>query len=557
MTTAEWVAVSSGAVALALSVYQYLRARRPARRAPRSVEIAPIAASNVDSLLASTARRRRLLTPSTPLSDLRSSVDATHEAREVVRDAAHLIEQLGDISDGCGAAEAVFWRWDEARDSLAPAAWSTPGADRPQHFDLAEWGPLARWAAEGALVVLDAGESVSPPHFAAAPVIDDTLLIGVLTVANEGGLLLSRQKAKEWLPRYAAQVVRLVSLSEGRREFARHMRQSRALLAAVQRIQTQKTLELLAASICETALQVSSATSAALVRWRADVQKGWVSYTTPGFRASPFQIDAETLVFKACQDDMVQFMDDTSPTDRRVSLMSNGDDGWRGGAIGIVPLKRGRDVLGAIVVASTEAGHITQDEVDNLGALGAVSIGPLEMAWEFDAANKRASTDGLTGLANRRAFDEHLKRLLDATDRFGQPLALILGDIDHFKRINDTWGHEAGDDVLRHVASRLAEGVRTVDVIARYGGEEIAILLPQTSVVGAADLADRLRHAVEAQPVKFKGEEIPVTASFGVASYPDAVPARDGLFRAADRALYQAKRAGRNCVKSVAVSTDK
>jgi two-component system cell cycle response regulator len=157
---------------------------------------------------------------------------------------------------------------------------------------------------------------------------------------------------------------------------------------------------------------------------------------------------------------------------------------------------------------------------------------------------------------NRRAFDEHLKRLLNETDRFGQPLALILADIDHFKNINDTWGHEAGDEVLRRVAKKLTEGVRNVDVIARYGGEEIAILLPQTSVVGAADLADRLRHAVGAKPVKFKGEEIAVTVSFGVASYPDAVPTRDGLFRAADRALYEAKHAGRNCVRSVPVSHD-
>lgn len=557
MTTAEWVAVSGGAVALALSVYQYLRARRPPRRQPSRPSIAPGTTSNVETLLASTARRRRLLTPSHPLTDLRSSVNATHDAREVERDAAHLVDQLVDIRDGCGASEAVFWRWDEAKDALMPTAWSTPGTDRPQHFNLAEWGPLARWAAEGKLVVLDAGEAVAPPHFAAAPVFDDALLIGVLTVANEGGLLLSRSKVKEWLPRYAAQVVRLVALSEGRREFARHMRQSRALLAAVQRIQTPKTPDLLAASICETALQVSSASSAALIRWRTEPSRGWVIYSTGEFRGAPYEMDPDTLAFNACEAGMVSFMDDTSATDRRVGLMSNGDGGWRGGAVGIVPLKRGQAVLGAIVVASLEPGHITQDEVDNLGALAAVSIGPLEMAWEIDAVNKRASTDGLTGLVNRRAFDEHLKRLLNETDRFGQPLALILADIDHFKRINDTWGHEAGDEVLRGVAAKLSEGVRTVDVIARYGGEEIAILLPQTSVAGAADLADRLRGAVESRPVKFKGEEIPVTASFGVASYPDAVRASDGLFRAADRALYEAKSAGRNCVRAVAISASK
>ncbi|HEY5220233.1 MAG TPA: GGDEF domain-containing protein, partial [Gemmatimonadaceae bacterium] len=192
-------------------------------------------------------------------------------------------------------------------------------------------------------------------------------------------------------------------------------------------------------------------------------------------------------------------------------------------------------------------------EVHNLSLLGAMACASLEIAWEIDAVTKRASTDGLTGLVNRRAFDEHLKRLLNETERFGQPLALLLADIDHFKKINDTWGHEAGDEVLRRVARKLTEGVRTVDVCARYGGEEIAILLPQTALAGATDLADRLRHAVGATPVKFKGEEIAVTVSLGVASYPDSVRQRDGLFRAADRALYEAKRAGRNCVKAVAV----
>ncbi|MDE3052912.1 MAG: GGDEF domain-containing protein, partial [Gemmatimonadota bacterium] len=194
------------------------------------------------------------------------------------------------------------------------------------------------------------------------------------------------------------------------------------------------------------------------------------------------------------------------------------------------------------------------DEVRNLSVMGAVAASSLEIVWEIDEVTKRASTDALTGLVNRRAFDEHLKRLLNETDRFGQPLALILADIDHFKRINDTWGHEAGDEVLRRVAKKLTEGVRNVDVCARYGGEEIAILLPQTSVVGAADLADRLRHAVGAKPIKFKGEEIPVTLSFGVASYPDAVALREGLFRAADRSLYEAKEAGRNCVRAVGIS---
>ncbi|HEU4988411.1 MAG TPA: GGDEF domain-containing protein [Gemmatimonadaceae bacterium] len=558
MTNWEWAVLGGGAVALAMNVYQRVRARARRSAPPPAVDVPSVpsvAASRVQTLLTSTARRRRQTTPTAPLADLRSTVEATHDAQEFVRDAAHLMNQLADVRDACGADEAVLWRWDETRDALTPAAWSSANAERPQHFDLEQWGPLARWSAEGRLVVLDGGEGPTPPNFAAAPVLDDTLLVGVLTVANAAGLAISRPRAKEWLPRYAAQVLRLLSLSEGRREYARQMRQSRALLAAVWQIQTNKTQESLAAAICETALQVSSATAAALVRWRADVQKGSVRHTTPGFRhRAPFPLDLDTLVSNACRDGMVMFIDDASRLDAGVSLFFDGDGGWHSGSVGVVPLKRSDRVIGAIVVASPEAGHITQDEVRNLGVLGAVSATSLEMVWEIDEVSRRASTDGLTGLVNRRAFDEHLKRLLNETDRFGQPLALIVADIDHFKKINDTWGHEAGDEVLRRVAKKLTEGVRSVDVIARYGGEEIAILLPQTSVVGATDLADRLRHAVASKPVKFKGEEIPVTVSFGVASYPDAVPARDGLFRAADRALYDAKKAGRNCVRSCGVS---
>lgn len=519
--------------------------------------VSPSAVGRVDTLLSATTRRRRQASTGEHLADLRSAVEASHEAQEFIVDAAHLSQELVDIRDGCAADEAVLWRWDETRDALTPAAWSSPGTERPQHFRFEEWAPLARWAAEGRLVVLDGDDELVAPRFAATPVVDDTLLVGVLTVSASGGLGISRQKAKQWLPRYARQVLRLLSLSETRREYARQMRQSRALLAAVRQIQTNKTQESLAAAICDTALEVSSASAAALVRWRTDVQKGAVRHATPGFpHRAPFPLDADTLVSNACRDSMVIFVDDASRVHSGLSLFFKGDGGWPTGSVGIVPLARDDRVIGAIVVAATEPGQITQDEVHNLSVLGAVSATSLEIVWEIDEVSRRASTDALTGLVNRRAFDEHLKRLLDETDRFGQPLSLVIADIDHFKVINDTWGHEAGDEVLRRVARKLTEGVRTVDVIARYGGEEIAILLPQTSVAGAADLADRLRHAVAARAVKFKGEEIPVTVSLGVASYPDAVPTRERLFRAADQALYAAKKAGRNCVRAVSVSQD-
>jgi diguanylate cyclase (GGDEF)-like protein len=178
--------------------------------------------------------------------------------------------------------------------------------------------------------------------------------------------------------------------------------------------------------------------------------------------------------------------------------------------------------------------------------------GPLEAVWKIEEVSRRARTDGLTGLANRTHFDEQIRRVVAETDRrVGGSCSLIIADLDHFKQINDVHGHEAGDAVLRHVAQLMSDSVRTIDVCARYGGEEIAILLPQTSLLGAVELADRLRAAIESRPARYAGEELTVTASFGVASYPSPVSSSDGLFPAADRALYEAKASGRNCVKSV------
>ncbi|MDE3171867.1 MAG: GGDEF domain-containing protein [Gemmatimonadota bacterium] len=550
MTTLEWVAVIGGLAMVGAGAVGLLRRRRAPARVPATTSTAAVA-----ELLAGTARRRRHATPSSATTDLRSEVEAGNDARETEVDARHILDALADVRDACGGEEAVLWRWDESRDALIPASWSTPDADRPRHFRMEDWGPLARWAAEGRLVVFDGTDAQAAPCLAAAPLIDQALLVGVLTVSHAGGLAISRARAKDWMPRYARGILSLVTLSESRREYARQMRQSRALLTAVRQIGAHNTQDTLAPSLCETALEVSSAGAAALVRWRSDFQKGSVRFATHGFRhRPPYPLDTDTLVANACRDNQVLFLPDSSQLGPGVSLFFTGDGGWPEGSLGIVPLNRDGRVIGAIVVASPETDRITHDEVRNLTDLGVVAATSLEIVWEIDEVTRKASTDGLTGLVNRRAFDEHLKRLLNETDRFGQPLALILADIDHFKRINDTWGHEAGDEVLRRVSRKLVEGVRNVDVVARYGGEEIAILLPQTSLVGATDLADRLRHAVGAQPVKFKGEEIAVTISLGVASYPDAVPAREVLFRSADRALYEAKKAGRNCVKAVAVS---
>ena len=182
------------------------------------------------------------------------------------------------------------------------------------------------------------------------------------------------------------------------------------------------------------------------------------------------------------------------------------------------------------------------------------SFGFVFMAKErADQANLRlASQDPLTGAANRRALMQALETELARASRQHTPLALLMVDIDHFKRVNDHYGHLAGDHVLRHIVGVLRQRLRASDVLGRYGGEEFMVLLPGTDLHGAAQLAEQLRQAVQAAPCEWQGQHIPFTVSIGVAASADtpADPSRtsEALLQAADQALYRAKDDGRNRV---------
>lgn len=176
------------------------------------------------------------------------------------------------------------------------------------------------------------------------------------------------------------------------------------------------------------------------------------------------------------------------------------------------------------------------------------------MAEDLAAANEKlyrlSCTDPLTELFNRRHFNNVLDVEVARLQRYGIPLALILADVDHFKRVNDEHGHPVGDEVLRRVAVTLGRSVRKADVVARYGGEEIAIVLTNTGTAGAFVLAERLRAAVETTPVQAGERTVRCTASFGVAAADTSADVTDAakLVSRADCALYAAKRDGRNRV---------
>ncbi|HWU63699.1 MAG TPA: PleD family two-component system response regulator [Ensifer sp.] len=165
-----------------------------------------------------------------------------------------------------------------------------------------------------------------------------------------------------------------------------------------------------------------------------------------------------------------------------------------------------------------------------------------------------AVMDGLTGLNNRRYLDNHLKLLFDRANARGRALSVCLTDIDRFKSINDTFGHDAGDEVLKELAARIRSTVRGADLACRYGGEEFVVVMPDTPVEMATTIAERLRGAIEDKPFHLKAAslDLKVTASLGIAAISQSVQSPAQLMKAADQALYEAKNAGRNRVVAAA-----
>lgn len=210
-----------------------------------------------------------------------------------------------------------------------------------------------------------------------------------------------------------------------------------------------------------------------------------------------------------------------------------------------VALTIGTESQGVLVLA--RGIPFTSADLFALRHVASVLVYPLRNALLYRLAREGAIKDPLTGLYNRLALDEAAKREIDRARRYGAPVSLVCVDIDHFKRINDTWGHSAGDGVIRHVAEIMRQTARTSDMAFRIGGEEFVILAANTTLDGALQLGERIRTALAGQPFQWREQPIDVTLSAGVA---ECQPDWDllALFEQADKGLYAAKRGGRNRV---------
>jgi len=214
-----------------------------------------------------------------------------------------------------------------------------------------------------------------------------------------------------------------------------------------------------------------------------------------------------------------------------------------------LPLVAQGDVIGCITVVGRELGgahgSMQKQFVVQLSEQVALSMSNAQLRLKL---RQQSIIDPLTELYNRRYMDETLKRELQRAKRRKSQLSLILVDLDHFKRVNDTYGHDTGDDLLRRVGEVLRQGIRTVDIACRFGGEELVVILPDCDMNAAVQRAERLRVAVAAIELSGRALAHAVTASFGVSSTSDGNDEVESLLRAADQALYTAKQTGRNRV---------
>ena len=202
-------------------------------------------------------------------------------------------------------------------------------------------------------------------------------------------------------------------------------------------------------------------------------------------------------------------------------------------------------------------GETAPDEggVGLLEALGPLLALQLRHSTDIVRFRQRAHEDALTSLPNRAALDEQLTEVRHRFHRYRRPVALMILDIDHFKSINDTWGHQAGDAVLERLADVLRTSVREVDFPARFGGEELVVLMPETMRREAGEAAERVRAAIERTAFEWNGRRVTVTVSVGVTACPECVDDPAELLRGADKALYVSKRRGRNRVTVAEIGT--
>jgi diguanylate cyclase (GGDEF)-like protein len=464
-----------------------------------------------------------------------------------------LAAYLRQVRQYFGADEAVLWLPATDSGQLIAGASSSRDESAAALGDIQQLSSILRWSSESQVVqcgALDGGDS-----FLVAPVALSGRAAGVMSLRGKRHFDDASGAARARVASHTAFLSQLLILSDN---YSSALSRSEALelaLGAVRGLQERSLREPPASAICDAILNVAHCDASAVVRWSSEDCTGVLAAGSGEFEPIEGRnVAPSSIVGATCQRATPMTIAAAEEVLARVPLFDNEDGVRRLGAFVVHPMRSGGDVIGALVAAwRTPAGNVSA-AATGVEVLASVAAHAMQTAWKLEEVQLAARTDALTGLRNRGFLDEQLVRVLAESRRFGDPASLILLDLDFFKSINDSYGHAAGDMVLCQVAAALRETVRGVDMCARYGGEELAVLLPRTGIDGALELAERLRAAVESRPLHHNGNELRITASFGVASYPDPAGSPAALLAQADRALYRAKQGGRNRVSTIAVN---
>lgn len=463
-------------------------------------------------------------------------------AREALRE---LERQVVRVREWCGAAAVTLWEVRAQRvRALAAAGRLLPASIA------AAGDPLAWVGREGTPLWLQPTPSWSEPgrEVSAVRVGSDGDVAWVLTCEYGAGTPRPEHAALEaWSG--PLRVV-LDVLSAQSRAVAGEKRLENLLLL-LRRIPVEIELEAFGRELLDAATALTGASGGTLGTWSEEggeivATVGHDGGPTPGAHFAPphselgLAIRAGTpLVREAAQ---------WKPGPTQVA---NDRDEWlsRPRTLISLPLATPSGTVGVLALWSTRASRFEDEALDMLRAVLPYAALHLDHAREYGRLRERADRDALTGLRNRRAFEAAFLAERMRFERYGRPMSLLMIDLDHFKSINDQYGHQAGDEVLRTVARVIQGAVRDVDVPARFGGEEFIVLLPETPLAAAAEVAERVRAAVERAAVLAEGRALDVRVSVGVSSCPERVPTPQALPGSADAALYEAKRGGRNRVE--------
>lgn len=460
------------------------------------------------------------------------------------RDNIRLLDQaLESVRAGLRAGRTIVWVIEPDSDRAQP--WVVRAGLFPQR-DVALVGDVLGWVLREGIPL----RSETPPLWA-----EDGAAAAALAPipVREGAAVLSAEfaHARELpslpdLERAALYLASFIDLEHERKISVEQRNRLEALMEVLRRLPPEIEPLPLADQIAGSAIELTDARGACVIEWLGDsgrvlAVRGQqaVEVGTPVLpQASESALAARsgaTIARQGRKRTPLIAATETFPEQPR--------------AFAAIPLRVAQTTV-AVVTIWTGEEALPADALATLEALAPFAALQVQHARAFGQLRRRAEHDRLTGLLNRQAFDHEIAGEAARFQRYQRPFALLMLDLDHFKAVNDQYGHQIGDAVLAHVGETIARTLREVDVAARYGGEEFAIILPETDLATGEEIAERLRVSVAGSPARTAAGLLPITVSIGVSACPEKASDADSLIRTADAALYVSKRNGRNRVTS-------